>query len=102
MPKKTCSETTSRSLRSPRRSRASALRSRDELRHQTAEAAQLDERCAGGGEHRRPLRAAQALCASLRTPIYELEGQVARGAAAELGVAWQVNPSPRAPNAVCH
>jgi len=32
---------------------------------------------------RRPLRAAQALCASLRTRIYALEGQVARGAAAD-------------------
>ena len=43
----------------------------------------LRTRSAGGGEHRRPLRAAQALCASLRTRIYALEGQVARGAAAD-------------------
>ena len=45
-------------------------------------------------KHRRPLRAAQALCASLRTRIYALEGQVARGAAAELGVAWRVASEP--------
>ena len=82
MPKKTCSERTSRSLLSPRRSRASALRSRDELRHQAAEAAQLDD-AVRAAVSRRPLRAAQALCASLHMRIYALEGQVVRGVAAD-------------------
>ena len=64
------SAATSRQLRA-------ALRSRDELRHQAAEATALDE-AVRAAVSRRSLRAAQALCASLRARVYALEGQVAQ------------------------
>ena len=64
------SAATSRQLRA-------ALRSRDELRHQMAEAASLDD-AVRAAVSRRSLRAAQALCASLRARVYALEGQVAQ------------------------
>ena len=64
------SAATSRQLRA-------ALRSRDELRHQMAEAASLDD-AVRAAVSRRSLRAAQALCASLRARVHALEGQVAQ------------------------
>ena len=66
----------SQSVATSRQLRA-ALRSRDELRHQMAEAASLDD-AARAAVSRRSLRAAQALCASLRARVYALEGQVAQ------------------------
>ena len=66
----------SQSVATSRQLRA-ALRSRDELRHQMAEAASLDD-AVRAAVSRRSLRAAQALCASLRARVYALEGQVAQ------------------------
>ena len=89
---------TSRQLRA-------ALRSRDELRHQAAEATALEDavRAAVG---RRSLQATQALCASLRARVHALEGQVAQlqssawrdevvGGRADTPSSAAVQPSPR-------
>ena len=69
-------ELASQSAATSRQLRA-ALRSRDELRHQAAEVTALDD-AVRAAVSRRSLRAAQALCASLRARVYALEGQVAQ------------------------
>ena len=69
-------ELASRSAATSRQLRA-ALRSRDELRNQAAEVTALDD-AVRAAVSRRSLQAAQALCASLRTRVYALEGQVAQ------------------------
>jgi chromosome segregation ATPase len=56
-----------------------ALRSRDELRRQTAEAASVDK-AIREAVSRRALQASQALCASLRARVSTLEEQVGAGA----------------------